>query len=312
MDNNTIPNQYARHIDYIRLSVALLLLLIIAFTIIFAYTSNNKIRIDDIPTPVVKTIPFNNTQVLATSAIVWDTTKQKALYSKNIDEVLPLASLTKVVSALTATLNAPEYTTVGITGNDLMAEGDTGLFIGEQWTLKDLLNFTLVSSSNDGARAVANVISASHENVFIDSMNQTAQDIGLSNTRFYNENGLDIDTVKSGGYGSALDVAKLFDYIMKNKPELLEATRYSSVPVSSLTNGTRIIQNTNTGLPLTPGIMASKTGYTDLAGGNLAVVVDPGMSGPYVIVVLGSDYEGRFKDIELLSKDLLEYLDKSN
>lgn len=312
MDNNTIPNQYARHIDYIRISIAIFLLVVIAFTIIFAYTSNHKIKIDEIPTPVVKNVEFNNTNVIAEAAIVWDVKNEKALFSKNANEVLPLASITKVVSALTASQNASEDTTIGITSSDLMAEGDSGLLIGEQWTLKDLLNLTLVSSSNDGARAVANVVGASQNNLFVDTMNQTAQSIGLTDTRFYNENGLDIDKVKSGGYGSAYDIAKLFDYIMRNKPELLEATRYSNFPVSSINNGTKIIENTNTGLPITPGILASKTGYTDLAGGNLAVVVDPGMSGPYVIVVLGSNYDGRFKDIEMLSKDLLDYLEESN
>ena len=59
--------------------------------------------------------------------------------------------------------------------------------------------------------------------------------------------------------------------------------------------------NTNTEITKLPQVLASKTGFTDLAGGNLAVVVDVGLNHPVVIVVLGSSKEGRFSDVEFLA-----------
>ena len=60
-----------------------------------------------------------------------------------------------------------------------------------------------------------------------------------------------------------------------------------------------------------PGLLAAKTGYTDLSGGNVAVVTSPGIEGPFVTVILGSSFSGRFVDLEKLSRATLEYLEKN-
>src|SRR5204862_245705 len=101
------------------------------------------------------------------------------------------------------------------------------------WKLKDLLDFSLLVSSNDGARSVASVVGAMDLKTndydlgrkdFINKMNMRAQDLGLKQTYFVNESGLDEGSV-SGGYGSAKDVETLLQYILTNKPELVEATK---------------------------------------------------------------------------------------
>lgn len=313
MNNEPLPNQPLRQMDYTRIVVAGVLFIIIAFSVIYFYTNNHKIKVDPIPAPIgiEKTDPFKDTAILAQSAIIWDIQNQKVIYSKNPLEVRPLASLTKILSAFTASKQSSGNTIVQIRPIDLSAEGDSGLLIGEKWTLKNMLQLILVASSNDGAKAVASVMGSVDTNDdFVALMNETAQSIGLTNTYFYNENGLDVDEVRSGGYGTAKDVAILLDHIMQIDPELLEPTRYAHIHVQSQNNIPRLIDNTNTDIPVMPGLLASKTGYTDLAGGNLAVVVEPGMSGPFVIVVLGSDYEGRFNDVKILSDKLLEYVER--
>jgi D-alanyl-D-alanine carboxypeptidase len=60
------------------------------------------------------------------------------------------------------------------------------------------------------------------------------------------------------------------------------------------------MKNTNQGVVQVPGALLSKTGFTDLAGGNLVVVFDAGMAHPVAVVVLGSTVEGRFTDVKRL------------
>ena len=71
-------------------------------------------------------------------------------------------------------------------------------------------------------------------------------------------------------------------------------------------------RNTNQDTLSIPWILASKTGYTDLAGGNLVIAFDAGMMQPYIIAVLGSSKDGRFSDVNKLYKATIDYLDRQN
>ena len=83
------------------------------------------------------------------------------------------------------------------------------------------------------------------------------------------------------------------------------ATTKKRQTVTSSSGRVRGIPNTNQTVQMFPGIEASKTGYTDLAGGNLAVIIDATLGHPVAIVVLGSTKEGRFEDVQILYKALL-------
>ena len=100
---------------------------------------------------------YESLQLEAKSVYVWDSSTGKKLYGKNEYHALPLASVTKMMMALVAVELLPKNTEVSIAPIDLLEEGDTGLFVGEKWALSDLLRFTLVASSNDGASAIASV-----------------------------------------------------------------------------------------------------------------------------------------------------------
>jgi len=115
-----------------------------------------------------------------------------------------------------------------------------------------------------------------------------------------NETGLDVSNYISGGYGSASDVAKLVAYALKTSPDLFEATLNNS-PL-----------NTNPYATTTTLLIASKTGLTDLAGGNLAIVFDAGFNHPVISVVLGSSEKGRFIDTQKLIEATFKYLVNNN
>jgi D-alanyl-D-alanine carboxypeptidase len=266
---------------------------------------------------VVEEPPIKDVLINAKSAFVYDLTNRKVLYKKNELEQLPLASLTKLMMALTAIDLLPKDAKITIKNEFLSEEGDSGLLANESWKLEDLLDFSLVSSSNDGARSIASVIGATQLNSsdynlgrkeFVRRMNMKAQDLGLANTYFVNESGLDVGSA-SGGYGTARDVSYLIEYILNNKPELVEATRYSKITVNS-DSKKHDAKNTNSVLDEIPGLIVSKTGYTSMAGGNLAVAFDASMGKPIIVVVLGSTQEDRFEDVKTLVNASLEYLAK--
>jgi D-alanyl-D-alanine carboxypeptidase len=94
-------------------------------------------------------------------------------------------------------------------------------------------------------------------------------------------------------------MAKLFSYVLNEYPTLLEATRYSNIAISS-DSAVHSAQNTNKVIDAIPGVIASKTGFTDLSGGNLVVVFNAGIMKPVVIALLGSSREGRFSDMQAL------------
>jgi len=304
-----------------KILVPVMSVIVIAVLFLLYFESMQSVKTDTIYTPVaIKNYadPFKEIFLSAKSAIVWDVKGGRIVYEKESDMVLPLASLTKVMMAITAADLVPKSTVIVIRKEFLEEEGDSGLFVDESWTLKDLLDFSLMTSSNDGSRAVASVIGAVKSGTanytigrqeFVREMNEKAEKIGLSQTYFSNENGLDTDEPLGGAYGTVRDVAYLFEYALRNYPEVMESTTRSERNMVSLNNIVHRIYNTNWNVYTIPAVIASKTGYTSLAGGNLAIAFDPELGRPIIISVLGSTRDGRFTDIATLIEATREYLD---
>ena len=145
-----------------KIIVPVLTLILIFVLFIIYFGSMHSVKTDTVTFPIAKPRidPFKNLQLSAKAAMVWDVKEQKVLFEQKSDMVLPLASLAKVMLAVTAADTAPAYTSVAIKKEFLEEEGDTGLFVDEKWKLKDLLDFSLTTSSNDGSRAIASVIGA--------------------------------------------------------------------------------------------------------------------------------------------------------
>ncbi len=97
---------------------------------------------------------------------------------------------------------------------------------------------------------------------------------------------------------------------MKTYPNILEATKDGKETISSLDHA-HVAINTDNALSKIPNLIGSKTGYTDLAGGNLAVAFDAGLGRPIIMVVLGSTYDGRFIDMATLASSTLAYIQEN-
>lgn len=255
-------------------------------------------------TPLFAKAAFSDVRIEGKAYIVYDLLAQDVIASSNEKEILPLASITKVMTAVSATLHKPKDDKVTVRKNSIEDSYDLGLKNEQVWSLDELLKYTLVFSSNDGAEIVAD--SFGSKAIFITQMNSDAKNLGL-NLMFTDPAGRDIDG-SIGGKGTVLDVAKLFGIARKRIPDILDATtkkRQTMIASSGKVSG---IPNTNQHIEDLFGAEASKTGYTDLAGGNLGVVVDVSVGRPVVIVVLGSTKEGRFRDMSLLYSTLNESL----
>lgn len=241
--------------------------------------------------------------ILGRSAYVYDIVSGKTLYEKNSDAQLPLASLTKIMTALVAYRALPKDTVVVISKEALLPEGSSGFEVGERWHIKDLIDFTLITSSNDGARALALTVESGTENpldAFTKRMDALSHQIGLSQTYFLNDTGLDTSLNTAGAYGSARDVAHLLAYISQGEKSVLNQSALPQQTFTTLDGKTYTAVHTSPLAGAIPGEIAVKTGFTDLAGGNLAVVLEISPGRPFALVVLGSTREGRTADIEAL------------
>lgn len=249
--------------------------------------------------------PISEPQLEAAAAYVWDVRHQRALLNKNANTQLPLASITKLMTSLVALETLKPEARVPMTLAAIGQDGPSDFHDGETFGAQALSDFSLVSSSNDGeyALAAAAALTLSKDGStstvgFIDAMNKKAEEIGLAQTYFRNPTGLDESTTKSGAYGSARDMAFLMEYLLEHHPQVLEGTteKYTKVKGKVLHSAT----NTNEIITKIPGVLASKTGYTELAGGNLLIAFDAGLNRPVIVSVLGSSREGRFKDVTAL------------
>jgi len=251
---------------------------------------------------------------------VYDVHEDLFLFAQNETSKRSLASLTKIMTGIVASEHAKTKERVAISPYAIETEGDSGLFANETWKLKDLISFVLMTSSNDGADALAaavgvvnNVASSTSASdaidAFVYTMNQKARDLELVDTTFTNPTGLDEVGGSYGGEGTASDMAKITAYAWRHFPETLADSAELQRTFTSEDGFIHEAKNTNKQVYSYSGLLGSKTGYTDFAGGNLAVVYDAGLNHPVVIVVLGSTLEGRFSDVKTLIDATAEYME---
>lgn len=263
--------------------------------------------------PVRSILPaFAALDLEAEAVFVYDVREDRPVFAKNEEIQMPLASLTKLMTAIVVTESLSYDSVVAVSPSALQLEGDSGLYANEVWNARDLLDFMLLASSNDSAHALAGMAGAAvlaagakapgadFYGAFVERMNTKAGEMGLTQTYFLNETGLDADDSISGGYGSARDVAYLLAYALTHTPRSLEATTYPELAFTSRSNITHTAENTNEITATIPGLIASKTGYTPLAGGNLVIAFDAGFNRPFIISVLHSTRDGRFTDVQKL------------
>lgn len=161
----------------------------------------------------------------------------------------------------------------------------------------------LITSSNDATRALSSSL-IQEPSKFIEKMNEISVNLGLKSTIFFSDTGLDITRYIAGAYSNILDINNLILYFYKNFPEASKKTAFSELEICSNVVCHQI-KNTNILLPEEQSIVFSKTGYTNISAGNLAVIVNINNK-LYSIIVLKSSKNGRFEDISKIIQVLKE------
>ncbi|MDP2648140.1 MAG: serine hydrolase [Candidatus Yanofskybacteria bacterium] len=225
----------------------------------------------------------------AKSALIFDVQSGRFLFDRNSKERIPVASLTKIMSAVVAmnSLNLKDSVTVekeSVRVDRLKQD----LYAGEIISVEDLLSTMLVGSSNDAAHALA-AFAKTKDFDFVAKMNERAQALDMKDTLFLDSSGLN-----DNGYSTAQDFTKLLSHALEYPGiwSILREPEFVLKPDGAIE---RQIKNTNQLLSVISGIVGGKTGYTDGALGCMILAVN--MSGKHdtlVIIVLGSTT--RFED----------------
>lgn len=260
---------------------------------------------------------YTSLPIRASSVSVYNSTLGDFIYQKKEDEIMPLASIVKIMSILVALENTQSGEVIKIERDALRQVGDHGLLVDELWERDELFRFTLITSSNDAMRAVAmhvgKKLGGEDENsqveIFVDLMNQKSKELDLKSLLFLNDTGLDMNG-KNGAYGNTKDVALLFDYALDKYPDIFSDTGKLSKEFTSLSGKTHIAQNTNQNIPKMQNLFASKTGFTNISGGNLVISLKSEKDDRIIISVLGSTFSERFTDIEKLTSTTLQIINE--
>ncbi len=224
-----------------------LLAFVVAFCAIFAYNVNDSKA---------------EVGVTAKSAILIEASTGRILFEQNAYEKRPMASTTKVMTAILALENCDPNDTVVVSDNASGVGGSSiWLSAGEHMPLTDMLFGLMLSSGNDAAIAIAEHVAGSVDE-FVAMMNAKAQEIGAYNTHFVNPNGLPADD----HYTTAYDLALICAYAMRNAyfNEIVK-TQYKTIPWEGH-EWDRVCKNKNKLLWNYEGGNGIKTGYTDAAG----------------------------------------------
>ena len=258
-----------------------------------------------VPIPVLKAV-VRDPDILARAVLVKDYDSGLILLEKNRNQLLPIASLTKLMTAIVAKKALPFNEVVEIELLDLKtAPYRVDFAVGEKVTVKNLLEAMLVSSANDAAMALARIAGGGNVQKFVSEMNAEARRLGMRQTNFANPVGFD----DPGHFSTAVDLAKLVEEFLQY-PELLEIVGKKSVLVQAVNGrGKHFLTTTNKLMISHEEIVGLKTGYTEEARGNLIIFVDlersgEGRTGKYYSIILGSeDREREMKTVMNWIKD---------
>ncbi|HVP38086.1 MAG TPA: D-alanyl-D-alanine carboxypeptidase family protein [Candidatus Saccharimonadales bacterium] len=218
------------------------------------------------------------------AAIVYDPDSDRVLYAKNPDQRLPIASLTKIMTALVLLETQPEWdSVVAMTREDIHDASRTRLRAGERIRKRDLLQLALMVSDNAATRALVRTSGIAHDE-FLARMNARARALGMTGTRFEEETGLD-----PGNVSSVRDYARLMAAACKY-PLVAEVTSTPHYEFRT-SRGAHVLANTDRLLYGNYDVMGGKTGFINEAGYCFATVVRAA-GRQLVSVVLGAPTKG--------------------
>ena len=202
----------------------------------------------------------------ARSAVLMDADTGRILFGKNDNEVMPMASTTKIMTLL-VTLEHADLDEIVEVSARAASMPDVQLHIreGERYRLQDLCYSLMLESHNDSAVAIAEHVGGTVEG-FAAMMNQKAKHLGCYHTYFITPNGLDAEDEHGKHSTTARDLARIMRCCMKNET-FLSITREPSWTFTDV-DGSRsfTVQNKNAFLQMMEGALTGKTGFTNEAG----------------------------------------------
>ena len=261
------------------------LFFILALVLVFSYCSAGCVASDD--GEDVSAAPTAGAMDLdARGAILIEASTGTVLYEQNPDEPFPPASVTKVMTLLLV-MEAVDAGKIKMTDPVTVSEyaasmGGSQVFLspGETLSVEDMIKCAVISSANDAAVALAELVSGSEE-AFVSEMNRRAAELGMQNAHFENVTGLDDTTTDHRC--SARDIALMSRALISHK----EILKYSSTWMDSIRGGEFTLTNTNRLIRFYRGAQGLKTGSTAKAKFCLSAVAErDGMT--LIAVVMGS------------------------
>lgn len=239
---------------------------------------------------------YDENEISAEAAVFFNINKKETIYSKDAYARLPIASLTKLMTAELALKYGDLDSTVTLGDEVVITTYDAwlcGFKPGDQVKLLDLVKAALIYSGNDAANGVAVAVGGSLEE-FVSMMNQEAQLLGATGTHFANPNGLD----QTGHYSTAYDVYLIFNECLKYPlfRQIIPLSGFScdyknadgSDVVKTFSSGNGYL-NKSAQPPDGIQVFGGKTGHTETAGQCLATLAEGPDGDEYVAVVLGTE-----------------------
>ncbi len=201
---------------------------------------------------------------------VLETSSGRVLYSKNKDKKLPMASTTKIMTAITAIENCDDLDEKFEISSKAVGIEGTSLYLrkGDVFSTRDLLYALMLISGNDASVAIAEHVGGSTSE-FVTMMNDLAKKIGAKNTHFANTHGLDAD----GHYTTAYDLALITAYALKNET-FKEIVSTKNIKITNGEGENRYLKNKNKLLFRLDGCIGVKTGFTNDAGRCLVSAIE--------------------------------------
>jgi serine-type D-Ala-D-Ala carboxypeptidase (penicillin-binding protein 5/6) len=239
-------------------------------------------------------------QVAARSYVVADGRSGEVLLSRDARARVPIASITKLMTVLLALERArPDDVVSAAPYSAGAGESLIRLRAGEQLTVRELVEASLIQSANDAAWALAAHLGRGDVNRFVALMNRRAQQLGLRDTHFVRPDGLDVP----GHVSSARDVTELARVAMR-KPLVRQLVDEKTATIA----GGRRLHTWNDLLYTFPGLVGVKTGHTNGAGwSEVAAARGHGVT-VYATLLGGRSRAGRNEDLaELLTWGLSRF-----
>ncbi|MDP2806488.1 MAG: D-alanyl-D-alanine carboxypeptidase family protein [Gallionellaceae bacterium] len=208
----------------------------------------------------------------------------KAIWERQANQRLPIASLTKLMTALLVLEQNKLQDVVTVSASAARETGSRiALKADERFAVQDLLAATLMSSANDACHALADHLAGS-EIAFVKLMNHRAQALGLRDTQFQNACGHDAPK----HYSSAHDLARLAHELLKH-PQVLTITSQAHANIANASGKKYELLNKNMMIEKYSGALGLKTGYTSKAGKCLIALAKRGENEVLLVMLHGND-----------------------